>query len=588
MARREYQGAAVPTTITSSITNSATSLTLTASTGWPTGSFSAVIDPGLAGEEKILCTSRSGATVTITTRGYDGTTAASHNAGATIYPVPTAVDFDEANSLINTPTTKGDILAATGAGAMARTAVGANTTVLTADSTQANGVKWASPSPATTKGDLATFDTASQRLAVGADGTTLVANSSAATGLSWAGNQAAGKNAIINGDFSIWQRSNGSTTGTITGATSGATTAYVVTNTFSVGQFVTVLGMTPTTLNAAGVVTVASGTGFTIAATTSGTFSAGGTATGLANFAFTAGGYTADRYTYGVASAIPSGTISQQMFTPGAAPVSGYEGSYYWRANITATNGCTFMTVENRIEDVRKYAGQTVTFSFWAKTDSAYTFDTTISQNFGTNGSTVVSTSVITAQATTTGWTRYSSTVTIPSISGKTIGTGSFLSVVIRIPAVGTTFRVGTFDMWGLQLESGSSATNFQTATGTIQGELAACQRYYWRQSADATATILDMGIICFAATTTQAEGAKSMPVTMRISPTVVDFSTLALRSTAGALTAITSLVTAANGTGTSVVHLNPQVAAGLTANATYYIVSNSSSAGYLGISAEL
>ena len=452
-----------------------------------------------------------------------------------------------------------------------------------------NGSAWATlGSVLTTKGDLATFDTASQRLAVGADGTTLVANSSAATGLSWAGNQAAGKNAIINGDFSIWQRSNGSTTGTITGATSGATTAYVVTNTFSVGQFVTVLGMTPTTLNAAGVVTVASGTGFTIAATTSGTFSAGGTATGLANFAFTAGGYTADRYTYGVASAIPSGTISQQMFTPGAAPVSGYEGSYYWRANITATNGCTFMTVENRIEDVRKYAGQTVTFSFWAKTDSAYTFDTTISQNFGTNGSTVVSTSVITAQATTTGWTRYSSTVTIPSISGKTIGTGSFLSVVIRIPAVGTTFRVGTFDMWGLQLESGSSATNFQTATGTIQGELAACQRYYWRQSADATATILDMGIICFAATTTQAEGAKSMPVTMRISPTVVDFSTLALRSTAGALTAITSLVTAANGTGTSVVHLNPQVAAGLTANATYYIVSNSSSAGYLGISAEL
>lgn len=98
MARREYQGAAVPTTITSAITNSATSLTLTASTGWPTGSFSAVIDPGLAGEEKILCTSRSGATVTITTRGYDGTTAASHNAGATIYPVPTAIDFDEANA----------------------------------------------------------------------------------------------------------------------------------------------------------------------------------------------------------------------------------------------------------------------------------------------------------------------------------------------------------------------------------------------------------------------------------------------------------------------------------------------------------
>ena len=212
MARREYQGAAVPTTITSSITNSATSLTLTATTGWPTGVFSAVIDPGLAGEEKILCTSRSGTTVTITTRGYDGTAAASHNAGATIYPVPTAVDFDEANALINTPTTKGDILAATGAGAMARTAVGANTTVLTADSTQTNGVKWAAPVPTTTKGDLATFDTASQRLAVGADGTTLVANSSNASGLGWNQNFAAGKNKIINGDFYVNQRNFTSTT----------------------------------------------------------------------------------------------------------------------------------------------------------------------------------------------------------------------------------------------------------------------------------------------------------------------------------------------------------------------------------------
>ena len=97
MARRQYYGAATPTTITSSITTSSSSVAIAAYTGWPTGSFSLVIDPGLSSEEKILATSQTTGTITFTTRGYDGTTASAHNAGAVIYPVPTAIDFDEAN-----------------------------------------------------------------------------------------------------------------------------------------------------------------------------------------------------------------------------------------------------------------------------------------------------------------------------------------------------------------------------------------------------------------------------------------------------------------------------------------------------------
>ena len=104
MARREYKGAATPTTLAATITNSATSLTITDATNWPTGSFSLVIDPGLAGEEKVLATSRTGTTVTLTTRGYDNTSASSHVSGAVIYPVPTAVDFDEANAHVNAST----------------------------------------------------------------------------------------------------------------------------------------------------------------------------------------------------------------------------------------------------------------------------------------------------------------------------------------------------------------------------------------------------------------------------------------------------------------------------------------------------
>ena len=101
MGARVYTGAATPTTITSSITNVSTSVTIASATNWLTsGQFSVVIDPGLSGEEKSLAT-LSGTTLTFVTRGYDNTTAASHNSGASIYPVPTAIDFSEANTHVN-------------------------------------------------------------------------------------------------------------------------------------------------------------------------------------------------------------------------------------------------------------------------------------------------------------------------------------------------------------------------------------------------------------------------------------------------------------------------------------------------------
>ena len=105
MARREYKGAAIQTTLVSGINNSGLSLSLTDYTGWPTGSFTMIIDPGLSSEEKLLCTSRSTGAFVITSRGYDNTAASSHSAGAVCYPAPMAVDFDEANAHIAETTT---------------------------------------------------------------------------------------------------------------------------------------------------------------------------------------------------------------------------------------------------------------------------------------------------------------------------------------------------------------------------------------------------------------------------------------------------------------------------------------------------
>jgi hypothetical protein len=100
-----------------------------------------VIDPGLSTEEKILVGARSTGSLSSITRGVDGTSAASHSAGATCYPVFTATDADEANKIVSTLTTKGDILATDGS-ALNRLAVGTNDFSLLADSAATNGVAW--------------------------------------------------------------------------------------------------------------------------------------------------------------------------------------------------------------------------------------------------------------------------------------------------------------------------------------------------------------------------------------------------------------------------------------------------------------
>jgi hypothetical protein len=143
--RRTYAGGAAATTISGALTAGSTSITIAAYTGWPYGTdpFYVVVAPGTASEEKILVTrsTSTSTTLSVTTRGVDGTTAASQASGSTIYPVFTAVDADEANAVASTLTTKGDLLTYTGS-AYARTGVGANNTLLVADSAQTNGIKW--------------------------------------------------------------------------------------------------------------------------------------------------------------------------------------------------------------------------------------------------------------------------------------------------------------------------------------------------------------------------------------------------------------------------------------------------------------
>lgn len=146
VTRKQYKGAAAQTTITNALASGDTSITIAATTGWGDGAspYYVVISPGTASEEKCLAT-RSGSTLTLT-RGQDDTTAQSHSSGATIYPVFSADDADEANFLASRYTTKGDLVAFNGTD-VARLGVGTNDYVLTADSAETTGLKWAAIPP---------------------------------------------------------------------------------------------------------------------------------------------------------------------------------------------------------------------------------------------------------------------------------------------------------------------------------------------------------------------------------------------------------------------------------------------------------
>ena len=186
-------------------------------------------------------------------------------------------------------------------------------------------------------------------------------------------------------------------------------------------------------------------------------------------------------------------TITPQNFTAGSAPVAGYEGRQFCQVVTASQSGAgDYAQLTQAIEDVRTLAGQTATISFWAKASSGTPkISVEVIQRFGSGGSPSADVQTYAGQVTiSTSWARYSITVAVPSISGKTVGTTVNTSSTTWSfwLSAGTNFnaRTGslgvqnnTFQIWGVQVETGAVATPFQTATGTLAGELAACQRYY-------------------------------------------------------------------------------------------------------------
>ena len=202
---------------------------------------------------------------------------------------------------------------------------------------------------------------------------------------------------------------------------------------------------------------------------------------------FTAVGYTTDRWrTYfqggtGV-------TLSQQAFTVGQTDVPN-NPVYYARAVVTSGNAAGSRAIfSQKIEGARTFAGQTVTISFYAKANASKNIAIEFLQYYGTGGSPSTYTTATPQKfAITTSWAKYTKTFTIPSISGKTLGTNNndYIDAAFFLDA-GSDFnsrsdslgnQSGTFDFAQVQVEVGSSATDFE---GKTYGDtIEQCQRYY-------------------------------------------------------------------------------------------------------------
>ena len=298
----------------------------------------------------------------------------------------------------------------------------------------------------------------------------------------------------------------------------------------------------------------------------------------------TSTGFCADRWQFYRASFTQFATVSR-IATGDTTNLPNIQ--YASRVQRTAGDTSTaFLRYLQTFETVNSipFAGKTVTLSMYARAGANFSaassqlgftmdYGTGTDQNYisGFTGDTALGS----APVLTTTWQRFSFTTTIPA-------TATQLAIYTGYTPVGTAGANDYYDITGIQLELGSVATPFDTYATTIQNELAACQRYYWRNSG----VYGSIGIIQ-QQTTTLAGTVVPFPVQMRTTPTLdansgTNYFVVKTLNTANTISGAWTLDVASL-TSSEIYITTPTTVAG---SAGFAYLNNASA--YIGFSAEL
>ena len=298
--------------------------------------------------------------------------------------------------------------------------------------------------------------------------------------------------------------------------------------------------------------------------------------------------YTADRWCF-TSGANQALTITRQA-TGDTTNLPNIQYALRFQRNSGQTGTATIYHFSS-FESVNSipFAGKTVTMSFYAKAGANYSQSSNglgcgVNTGTGTDqpyfSMTGSASPLSTTVTLTTTWQRFVVTGTIGA-------TATQLAPWFTFTPTGTAGANDWYEITGVQIDLGtytaSTAPTFRRSQGTIQGELAACQRYYWRQTGKSgNYSIVGNG---FGNTSgTQMILQIKNPVELRVEASSIDSSGL-LGFNGNSLTAALTSITLdyANQT-----YSNFKGTVTCDAKAPYALILDIGTTKYIGFSAEL